>query len=39
MQRTIPLSAVNLSETVAANRERGIDLKIPKNKAEITLGF
>jgi hypothetical protein len=38
-QRTIPLSAVNLNATIAANRERGIDLKIPKNRAEITLGF
>jgi hypothetical protein len=33
------LSAVNVNATIAANRERGIDLKIPKSKAEITLGF
>ena len=38
-QRTIPLSAIDLNATVAANRERGLDLKIPANKAEITLGF
>jgi len=38
-QRTIPLSALNLNSTIAANRERGIDLKIPKNKTEIMLGF
>jgi pentapeptide MXKDX repeat protein len=38
-QRTIPLREVNVDATVAANRERGIDLKIPKNKAEIVLGF
>ena len=38
-QRTIPLSAVNVDATIAANRERGIDLKIPHNKAEIMLSF
>ena len=39
MQRTIPLSAVNLDATVAANHERGIDLKIPKNRSEVMLSF
>jgi hypothetical protein len=38
-QRTIPLSALNLDATIAANRERGLDLKIPKNKSEVTLSF
>ena len=38
-RRAIPLSAVNLDATIAANRERGVDLKIPKNKAEIMLSF
>lgn len=38
-QRTIPLREVNVNATVAANRERGINLTIPKNRAEITLGF
>ncbi len=37
--RTIPLTAVNLEATVAANRQRGIDLKIPANKAQIMLSF
>ena len=38
-QRTIPLSAVNLEATMAANHERGIDLEVPENRAQITLGF
>ncbi len=37
-QRTIPLSALNVDATVAANRARGIDLKIPA-KGQIMLGF
>ena len=37
--RTIPLSALNASATVAANRQRGIDMKIPENKAQITISF
>jgi len=37
--RTIPLTAINLDATAAANRERGIDLKFPKNKSEIMLSF
>lgn len=39
MQRTIPLTAINLDATAAANRERGIDLKFPTNKSEIMLSF
>jgi hypothetical protein len=38
-QRTIPLNAVNLDATIAANHERGVDLKIPKSKSEIVLSF
>ena len=38
-QRTIPLSAVNLDATIAANHEKGIDLKIPKNNSEVLLSF
>jgi hypothetical protein len=37
-QRTIPLSALNVDATLAANRARGIDLKIP-SKGQIMLGF
>jgi len=38
-QRTIPLSTINMDATVAANHERGIDLRIPKSKSEIMLSF
>ncbi len=37
-QRTIPMSALNVDATVAANRARGIDLKIP-SKNQLMLGF
>lgn len=37
--RVIPLSAVNLNATVAANRQQGLDLQIPANRQQITLGF
>ena len=39
MWRTIPLSSLNVKETVAANKERGIDLVIPDNANQITLSF
>ena len=39
MWRTIPLSSLNVKETVAANKERGIDLMIPDNPNQITLSF
>ena len=38
-QSTIPISAINMNATIAANRKRGIDLKFPRNRAEIMLGF
>jgi len=38
-QRTIPLTALDLKATIAANHERGIDLKIPTHEGEISLGF
>jgi hypothetical protein len=38
-QRTIPLSTVNIEASIAANRERGIDLNVPSHRGEITLGF
>jgi len=37
-QRTIPISTLNVDATVAANRARGINLKIP-SKGQIMLGF
>lgn len=36
--RTIPLKALDMKATIAACRQRGIDLKIPKSRSEITLG-
>ena len=38
-ERIIPLSALNLDATIAANHEHGIDLQIPENRNQIMLGF
>jgi hypothetical protein len=38
-QRTIPLSSLNMDATAAANRARGVDLKIPTSKSQIMLSF
>ncbi len=38
-QQTIPLDALNLPATIAANHERGIDLEVPENRNQLTLGF
>lgn len=38
-QRTIPLAMLDISATVAADRERGIDLRIPADRSEISLSF
>jgi hypothetical protein len=38
-QRTVPLSALDVDATIAANRERGIDLKIPSNRNSVSIGF
>lgn len=37
--RTIPLDTLNVDATIAANRERGIDLRIPADRNEISLSF
>jgi thiol-disulfide isomerase/thioredoxin len=37
-QRSIPLAALDIKASIAANHERGIDLKIPTNQNEIFLG-
>lgn len=39
MPRTIPMSNVNVDATLAANRQRGLNLKIPDNKAQIMVSF
>jgi len=38
-ERTISLSKLNIDATIAANRERGIDLMIPKDKNQIFVSF
>jgi hypothetical protein len=38
-QRTIPLSALDIDATVAANHAHGIDLQFPADRNEIFLGF
>ena len=37
--RIVPLSALNMDATLAANHQRGLDLQIPENRQQITLGF
>jgi thiol-disulfide isomerase/thioredoxin len=38
-QRTIPLAALDLKASIAANHARGIELKIPTSPTEIVLGL
>ena len=38
-ERVIPLEAIDLGATTAANRERGINLRIPADRNEILLSF
>lgn len=38
-QRTIPMSSVNMDATVAANHQRGLNLKVPTNKSQIMVSF
>jgi hypothetical protein len=38
-ERTIPLRMLDVDATVAANRNRGIDLRIPSDQNEISLRF
>jgi hypothetical protein len=38
-QRSIPLDTLDIDATLAANRERGIDLRIPTDTNEISLSF
>lgn len=39
VRRTFPMDAVNLQATLAANKQRGIDLKIPSNNSQMVLAF
>jgi len=38
-QRTIPITQLNVNATLAANHERGIDLKIPTSRTQMMLSF
>jgi hypothetical protein len=38
-RRTIPLSMLNLDETLAANHKRGVDLRLPSESGIVSLGF
>jgi hypothetical protein len=37
--RSIPLSALDIPKTIAVNRKRGINLKIPTSGSEVFLAF
>jgi hypothetical protein len=38
-QHTIPLDMLDIDATITANRERGIDLRIPADRSQISLSF
>ncbi len=38
-QRTIPLAMLDVEATIAANHDRGVDLRIPADRNEIFLSF
>ncbi len=38
-RRTIPVSTLAINATIAANRERGIELSIPRDRNTVFLGF
>jgi hypothetical protein len=38
-QRTIPLDMLDIDSTITANHERGIDLRVPADRNEISLSF
>lgn len=38
-QRTVALSTLDMRTTLAVNRKRGIELKIPQSRSEMTLAF
>lgn len=39
IERTIPIGQVNVPATVAANHQRGIELRVPTNSSQITISF
>jgi len=38
-QRTVPLDMLDINATITTNHERGIDLRIPDDRNEISLSF
>jgi hypothetical protein len=38
-QRTVPLDMLDVNATITANHERGIDLRVPFDRNEISLSF
>jgi hypothetical protein len=38
-QRTVPIDMLDINATITANHERGIDLRIPADRNEISLSF
>jgi hypothetical protein len=38
-QRTVPSDLLDMNATITANHERGIDLRIPADRNEISLSF
>lgn len=37
--RRVPISQLNIQQTIAANHERGIEVKVPHDTSEVFLGF
>jgi hypothetical protein len=35
----VPMTELNVEQTIAANRERGIEIRIPHDASEVFLGF
>ena len=38
-QQVIPLARVDVEASISANRERGVDLRVPADRNEVTLSF
>jgi hypothetical protein len=38
-QRSVPISMLDVNATAAADRARGIDLRIPADRNEVFVGF
>ena len=38
-QRTIPLSDIDLKETMAANRQRGVEIAFPRDSNSLFMSF